>query len=170
VSQRTRRGLIILGLLFVLATVSLLFSFEVIRIPFPTDLEFSPAIGYQEGPRIAPPEGSVPIQGQAVIPEEFPVNPVPSDETSIQRGQVLYSWHCQLCHGADGRGDGPLADHFVRTPEDLVGEKTVAEFDGSVYLVIQNGFGQMPGLAENLTVQERWDVINYVRTFPEINE
>lgn len=169
-SQRARRGLIILALLLVLIMVSLLFTFELIRIPFPTDLSSSPAIGYQEGPRILPPEGAVPLQGEAVIPEEFPVNPVPADGASIQRGQVLYSWHCELCHGIAGRGDGPLADHFARTPEDLVGEKTAAEFDGSVYLVIQNGFGQMPGLSENLTVQERWDVINYVRTFPDIDE
>ncbi len=165
-SQRTRRGLIILSILFVPAMLALLFTYEVIRIPFPTDMSSSPAIGYQEGPRIAPPEGSVPVQGQAVIPEEFPVNPVPSDGASVQRGQVLYSLQCELCHGATGHGDGPLASYFVRTPENLVGEKTAAEFDGTVYLVIQNGFGQMPGLAENLTVQERWDVINYVRSFP----
>ena len=165
-SQRTRRGVIILGILFVPSMLGLLFTYEVIRIPFPTDMSSSPAIGYQEGPRIAPPDGAVPLQGQAVIPEEFPVNPVPSDIASVQRGHVLYSLQCELCHGAAGHGDGPLAGYFVRTPEDLVGEKTVAEFDGSVYLAIQNGFGQMPGRAENLTVQERWDVVNYVRTFP----
>jgi mono/diheme cytochrome c family protein len=92
--------------------------------------------------------------------------PFPADGASVQRGQVLYSLQCELCHGATGNGDGPLADYFARTPQNLVGEKTAAEFDGTVYLVVQNGFGQMPGLAENLTVQERWDVINYVRTFP----
>jgi mono/diheme cytochrome c family protein len=162
--------LIILGLAFVPAMLALLFTYEVIRIPFPTDLSSSPAIGYQEGPRLSPPEHSVPLEGLAVIPEEFPLNPVPTDETSIKRGQILYSVQCELCHGASGHGDGPLADYFTRTPENLVGAKTAAEFDGSVYLVIQNGFGQMPGLAENLTVQERWDVVNYVRTFPELDE
>jgi hypothetical protein len=82
VSQKARRGLIILGLAFVPAMLALLFTFEVIRIPFPTDMSSSPAIGYQEGPRIAMPEGSVPLQGQAVIPEEFPVNPIPADGAS----------------------------------------------------------------------------------------
>jgi len=167
VSLRARRGLIIIGLLFLPFIVGLLFTYQVIRIPFPSDMVFSPAIGYQEGPRLAPPKDAVPLQGQAVIPEEFPVNPVPVDEVSVQRGRILYSMQCQLCHGDTGRGDGPLADYFARTPEDLVGAKTAAEFDGSVYLVIQNGFGQMPALAENLTVQERWDVVNYIRTFPE---
>ncbi len=169
-SQRTRRGLIMLGLLFVPAILALLFTFEVIRIRYPTDMSSSPAIDYQEGPRIAPPELAVSIRGEAVIPGEFPVNPVPADEASIQRGSVLYSMQCELCHGATGRGDGPLSGYFSRTPENLVGEKTTAEFDGSVYLAIQNGFGQMPGLAENLTVQERWDVVNFVRTFPDLDE
>lgn len=169
-SQRTRRGLIILGILIVPALLALLFTFEVIRIRYPTDMSSSPAIDYQEGPRIAPPELAVPLQGESVISQEFPVNPVPADAASVQRGEVLYDLQCELCHGVSGHGDGPLAGYFSRTPEDLVGEKTVAEFDGSVYLVIQNGFGQMPGLAENLTVQEMWDVINYVRTFQEIGE
>jgi mono/diheme cytochrome c family protein len=159
---------LIIAALLVPFAVALLFTYQVIHIRFPTDMEASIAIGYQEGPRMSPPDGAVPLQGQAVIPEEFPVNPVSADEISIQRGAILYSIHCALCHGDSARGDGPLAAYFARTPENLVGAKTAAEFDGSVYLAIRNGFGEMPGLAENLTVQESWDVINYIRTFPEI--
>lgn len=165
-SPRTRRGLIILGLLLLPFIVGLLFTYQIIRIPFPTDMAQSPAVGYQEGPRLPAPAGAVPLQGEAAIPEEFPVNPVPADASSLQRGQILYDVHCGMCHGPGGRGDGPLAQYFLRTPENLIGERASAEFDGSVYLVIQQGFGEMPSLAENLTVRERWDVINYVRTLP----
>lgn len=169
-STQTRRGLIIIALVLTPFIVGLLFTYQIIRIPFPTDLEDSAAVGYQEGPRRLPPEDAIPIQGEAVIPEEFPVNPVAADETSLQRGKILYRIHCLLCHGETGRGDGPLADEFARTPENLVGAKAGAEFDGSVYLVIQQGFGEMPSLAENLTVRERWDVINYIRTLPAAGE
>ncbi|MCK5647208.1 MAG: cytochrome c, partial [Anaerolineales bacterium] len=113
---------------------------------------------------------AIPIQGESVIPEEFPVNPIPSDETSLQRGEILYRIHCALCHGDSGHGDGPLAQYFSRTPEDLGGSKTAAEFDGSVYLVIQQGFGEMPSLVENLTSRERWDVINFTRTLSTSGE
>jgi mono/diheme cytochrome c family protein len=150
--------------------VAMLFTFEVIRIPFPTDMEDNIAIGYQEGPRMSPPEDSVPIQGQAVIPEEFPLNSVIADEISLQRGNILYQIHCELCHGEFGQGDGPLAEYFARTPENLGGERAAAEFDGSVYLAIQQGFGEMPSLAENLTDRERWDVVNYIRSFPASDE
>ncbi len=166
-TTRTRRGLIIIGLILLPFIVGLLFTYQVIRIPLPTDMSRSPAVGYQQGPRILPPEGAVPIHGVAVIPEEFPSNPVPADETSVQRGRILYRIHCALCHGERGLGDGSLSGYFARTPENLTGAKAAAEFDGSVYFAILQGFGEMPSLAENLTVRERWDVINYMRTFPE---
>ena len=165
-SPRARRGLIILGLLLLPFVLGLLFTYQVIRISFPTDMAESPAIGYQEGPRLAAAAGAVPLGGEVVIPEEFPSNPVPADAASLQRGEILFDIHCALCHGSGGKGDGPLAKYFIRTPENLVGERASAEFDGSVYLIIQQGFGEMPPLAENLTVRERWDVINYVRTLP----
>ena len=165
-SPRLRRGLLIIGLLMVPFVLGLLFTYEAIRIPFKTDMTENPAPGYQEGPRLLPPEGAVPVQGLSVIPEEFPENPVPADDVSLQRGEILYSIHCELCHGEQGHGDGPLADRFDRTPENLTSPGITAEFDGSVYLTITQGFGQMPSLTENLTPRERWDVVNYVRTLP----
>jgi mono/diheme cytochrome c family protein len=158
--------LLYIGIILVPLIVALLFTYQIIIIPIPTDMKFSPAIGYQEGPRRAPPAESVPIGGQSVIPGEFPENPIPADPTSLQRGEILYDIHCALCHGAEGTGDGPLAIYFERTPENLVVGRAAAEFDGSVYLAILQGFGEMPSLAESLTARERWDVINYVRTLP----
>jgi mono/diheme cytochrome c family protein len=150
--------------------IGILFTYEVIKVPIPSDMERNLAVDYEESPRLAPPQGAVPIGGQSVIPEEFPTNPIPADDISLQRGKILYDIHCLLCHGPKGQGDGPLAEEFARTPENLVGTRARAEFDGSVYLAIQSGFGEMPSLAENLTVRERWDVVNYIRTFPEAEE
>lgn len=165
-SQRTRRGLLILGSILLPFVLGLLLTYQVIWIPIPTDMAQSIAVGYREMPRRNAPARSVPVQGEEVIPEELPANPVPDDEVSRQRGRVLYDIHCALCHGELGGGDGPLAEYFSRTPENLVGEQASAEFDGSIYLVIQQGFGEMPSLGDNLTVRERWDVIHYVRTLP----
>ncbi|MEJ2708406.1 MAG: cytochrome c [Anaerolineales bacterium] len=165
-TPRLRRGLIIIGLVLLPFVLGLLFTYELIKINFPTNMADQPSANYQEGPRILPPEGSVPVQGLSLIPEEIPVNPVPADQVSLQRGAILYGIHCQLCHGAQGQGDGPLAQYFDRTPENLTGAQITAEFDSSVYLTVMRGFGQMPSLAENLTQRESWDIINYVRTLP----
>lgn len=165
-SPRQRRGLIIIGLVLAPFIIGLLFTYELIKISFPTNMANQPFIDYQESPRKLPPDGAVPVQGLSVIPEEFPVNPVPANEISLQRGAILYNIHCQLCHGEQGHGDGPLVSYFDRTPQNLTAAQITGEFDGSVYLTIVQGFGQMPSLVENLTLRERWDVINYVRTLP----
>jgi len=165
-SSRLQRGLRIIGLVLLPFVIGLLFTYEIIKISFPTDMADQPSSDYQEAPRLLPPGDVVPVQGLSVIPEEFPVNPVPADDVSLQRGAILYGIHCQLCHGELGHGDGQLAQYFARTPQNLTEPQITAEFDGSVYLTIVQGFGQMPALAENLILRERWDVINYVRTLP----
>ena len=165
-SSHQKRGLVIIGLVLTPFIIGLLLTFEIIKIPFPTDMADQIFIDYQEGERLLPPDGAVPVQGLSLIPEQFPVNPVPPDEVSIQRGAILYEFHCNICHGVSGRGDGRLSQYFDRTPENLTTTPVSAEFDGSVYLTILQGFGQMPPLGENLTPRERWDVINYIRSFP----
>jgi mono/diheme cytochrome c family protein len=166
VNPRLRRGLLIIMMVLSPFIIGILFTYEIIKIPFPTNMAFQPSVDYQEGPRILPPEGSVSVLGLFLIPEEFPINPVPADEVSLQRGAILYDIHCQICHGTLGHGDGPLSQYFDRTPQNLTAAQITEEFDGSVYLTIVQGFGQMPPLVENLTTRERWDVINYVRTLP----
>jgi mono/diheme cytochrome c family protein len=166
VSTQTRRGLIIIALILAPFIIGLLFTFQIIRIPIPSDMVFSPAVDFLEGPRIGPAEGAVPLHGEAILPEEIPLNPIPADEVSLQRGQILYQIHCALCHGETGQGDTQLAGYFARTPANLTGSQATAQFDGAVFQAITQGFGQMPPLAENLTVRERWDVVNYVRTLP----
>lgn len=165
-NSRLRRGLIIIAVILTPFIIGLLFTYEILKIPFTTDMQNQISINYQESPRRLPPEGAVPVQGLAIIPDEFPVNPIPADEVSLQRGKILYDIHCRICHGENGHGDGPLADHFERTPENLTSAQITAEFDGAVYLTIRTGFGQMPPLSENLTPQETWDVVNFLHTLP----
>lgn len=165
-NTRIQRGLIYIVVLFFPFAVGLFFTFQIVEIPFPTDMSDHPASAYQIRPRADDPDGAVPIGGLAVVPGEVPTNPVPRDETSLQRGKILYSVHCQLCHGEYGHGNGSLSAYFSRTPQNLTGSKITEEFDGTVYLTIWEGFGQMPSLAENLTTREIWDIVNYVRTLP----
>jgi mono/diheme cytochrome c family protein len=165
-NPRLQRGLLIIAVILTPFIIGLLFTYEILKIPFTTDMENQVSINYQESPRLLPADGAVPIQGLAVIPDEFPNNPIPADEVSLQRGNFLYDIHCRVCHGVNGHGDGPLAEYFERTPENLTSSQITAEFDGAVYLTIRNGFGQMPALFENLTPHETWDVVNFVHTLP----
>jgi mono/diheme cytochrome c family protein len=150
--------------LTVLAGVSLLFFYDVLRIPFPTQMINQDSTGYVQGPRLAAPAEAVPVQGPALIAGWPASEPVPATDDSLQRGQVLFGIDCALCHGESGTGDGPLSKHFSPQPADLTGEEVQGLSDEAIFLMVTQGRGIMPRLAENLNPVERWDVINYVKS------
>lgn len=167
-SKRARRGLIFIGAVLLPFIIGLLLTYQVITLAFPTDMQYQPSIDYQEGPRLLPPEGAVSTLGQTLVVDALPSNPVAIDEVSLQRGEILYSIHCALCHGDRGQGDGPIEEFYTeRPPSDLTAPNIAAQFDGALFRTISQGLGQMPSLAENLTPRERWDVINYMRGLGE---
>jgi mono/diheme cytochrome c family protein len=71
-----------------------------------------------------------------------------------------------MCHGATGEGNGPIAPFLINyKPANLTLDVVQSKSDGSFFLTISNGLeGRMPALNENLTVSERWDVVNFLRT------
>jgi mono/diheme cytochrome c family protein len=42
-----------------------------------------------------------------------------AESPDLAKGRDLFEQHCELCHGAEGRGDGPLADELKVAPADL---------------------------------------------------
>jgi mono/diheme cytochrome c family protein len=152
------------ALLLVATVALLLFTYDVIRIPFPTQMAAQDTIGYEQGPRLAAPQAAVPVQGPVLIAGQPASEPIPATASSLQRGQVLFGIHCALCHGQTGAGDGPLAKYFGPRPADLTEEEVQDLPDDVLFMVITEGRGIMPGLAENLSPIERWDVINHVHT------
>ncbi len=167
-SERAWRGLIFIGLVLLPFVVGPLLTFEIIKIDFPTNMADQPSIGLQEGPRLLPPEKSVPITGRSIVLDTLPINPIVADEISLQRGEILFSIYCQLCHGERGQGDGPLAKHYEERPiRSLTSTNITAQFDGQLFRTITEGFSRMPSQAEALSPRERWDVINFLRTLAE---
>ena len=155
---------ILAGVVAVLGIVSLLGFYDVFKIPFPSQMIEQESIAYEQGPRLAAPAASVPIQGAVLIGGEPATKPLPSSPDSVQRGKVLYGIDCAVCHGDTGVGDGKISAYFTPKPFDLSGQPVQNLADSEIFLIITNGRGPMPSLAENLLVSERWDVVNYVRT------
>jgi len=152
-----------LGVLF---GVMLLFTYDIIKIEWVSFMEIQPSYRPMEDP-LPPPERSIPIEGAIAIPNMgAPENPMPADEASVTRGAELFAIHCQMCHGATGEGSGPIAPFLVNfKPANLTTDVAQSKSDGSMFLTITNGLeGRMPALNENLTVSERWDVVNFLRT------
>jgi len=99
-----------------------------------------------------------------------------ADLHAIGRGRELYRQHCQACHGADGRGTGPLAASLAHRPADLTNHFHRPPHDGDAYLFWRvseggtvepfRGMGSaMPAFKRVLSEDERWDVLAYVHAF-----
>ena len=92
-------------------------------------------------------------------------NPVKSDAVSIKDGKALWIKNCESCHGSSGKGDGAKAGNLKIT----CGDFSVADFkkitDAELYYKITKGRKPMPTFEKKLSDNERWSVINYMRTF-----
>lgn len=157
---------ILLIIVAVPLAIGLLFTYEVIKIDWVSFMEIQPSFKAQRDP-LPLPARSVPVQGAAYIPDSgAPVNPVPADKVSLDRGKQLYEIDCALCHGKDAKGTGPFAGFLLpRKPANLLEGNAKNGSDGAIFMVITNGVtGSMPPLKENLDVRGRWDVVNYVRS------
>jgi mono/diheme cytochrome c family protein len=150
--------------ILILVSLILLVAYDVIRIPFPTQMEHQDSVGYDQGPRLAAPANAVPIQGPVLIAGQPASGPVPASADSLQRGEVLFGLICRVCHGQTGNGSSPISGMFNPSPADLTSDKVQNLTDSEIYLVVTQGFNLMPSMAENLSPEERWDVINYVRS------
>lgn len=95
----------------------------------------------------------------------FQRNPIARSDESISRGRKIFESNCAVCHGAEGRGDGPAAAALPKRPDDLSQIAPPPVFpDGVVAYRILNGVDMMPAFKSTLGADEVWDVLNFVRS------
>ncbi|HKG60936.1 MAG TPA: cytochrome c [Pyrinomonadaceae bacterium] len=97
-------------------------------------------------------------------------NPTTANAESVEKGKALYldkdKGNCIFCHGETGAGNEANLARLRRKPADLTNkERMTAMTDGEVYWKITKGIrGIMPAGERKMTEEERWHVVNYVRT------
>ncbi len=97
-------------------------------------------------------------------------NPVATSAESIEKGKALYlektKGNCIFCHGETGAGNEANMPRLRRKPADLTNkERQTAMTDGEMFWKISKGItGIMPAGEKRMTEEERWHVVNYVRT------
>ena len=155
----------VLTVLGVLLAALLLFTYDIIKIEWISFMEIQPSRRQMEDP-LPVPARSIPIEGPVSIPGMLPPeNPIEADENSIARGSELFEIHCRMCHGQTAEGNGPIGPFLANKPANLTSPIVQSKSDGSIFLTITNCVdGKMPPLNENLLVQDRWDLVNFIRT------
>ena len=82
----------------------------------------------------------------------------------LAKGQTIASQLCAACHGATGRGDGPLARTLTSPPVDLT-RHVEYHPESQILLWIKNGMRAtpMPAFAGRYSDEEIWEIVNYLR-------
>ena len=91
------------------------------------------------------------------------VNPVTKSPESLARGQEMYELHCLVCHGEQGRGNGPVGQKFVPQPMELNFDYVQLQPDGQIYYTISHGSIAMPAYRQAITPQDRWHLVNFIK-------
>ena len=90
-------------------------------------------------------------------------NPIPRDQTSIERGKNLFKTYCISCHGPGGRGDGPAAAGLNPKPPNLV-KMAGHHADGDIAWKIAKGRGPMPGWEKIISEEDVWHLTNFIQS------
>jgi len=95
------------------------------------------------------------------------VNPFGDEPEVLARGGEIYARFCSVCHGGDGAGLGPVVQRGMLPPPSMQGARAMSIADGEMFHIVTMGQGNMASYAAQVTAEDRWKVIRYVRSLQE---
>lgn len=141
-----------------------------------------------------PPEGSVYVGAPDVVPNKMDLmtkaaeyadfkNPIPLDETSIKKGEELYTIYCWSCHGVELSNKpedwSPVRRGYLdgEDPDQPRWQMPAANIDlikmysdEHIFAVLTHGSAIMKRMDYHLSPEERWHIVNYVRDIVNKNQ
>jgi len=85
------------------------------------------------------------------------------DGANMARGRERYAINCAMCHGATGAGNGITSKYGLNGAANYNTDRLRQAADGDLFNTISNGHGQMMGYAYNITIDDRWRIVMYIR-------
>jgi len=148
-----------------------------VTLPWDKDMRDQPSMKPQDS-QVETNQTSVPVGGKDVYEPPKDVielvrarleagrtlaNPIPKSPESLARGRQMYDLHCQVCHGDQGRGDGPVGMKFVPQPMELNLDYVQLQPDGQLYYTISHGSIAMPAYWQAILPKDRWHLVNFIK-------
>ncbi len=148
-----------------------------LTLPWDKDMQDQPSLKPQDS-QISVNRSSVPVGGKDRYPPPEDiielvqarleagrtlVNPEPRSPKSIARGRQMYELHCLVCHGEQGRGDGPVGRKFVPQPMELNLDYVQLQPDGQLFYTISHGSIAMPFYRQAILTEDRWHLVNFIK-------
>jgi hypothetical protein len=109
------------------------------------------------------PDGPMQPNGEP-LPNFISSIPLPLTRQLLDLGRKRFDITCATCHGPVGDGISIVGSQMsLRPPPSLITDKYIAKPSGYLYEVVVKGFGLMASYAAELSVEERWAVVAYLR-------
>jgi mono/diheme cytochrome c family protein len=89
--------------------------------------------------------------------------PVPVNPELMERGKQRFTINCTACHGVTGDGNGLVKQYGLTTVQSLQQDRIRNMADGEIFNTITNGKNTMMAYGPNVTVNDRWAIIAYLR-------
>lgn len=97
-----------------------------------------------------------------------PLDSINRSKDNMKEAERLFLVNCAICHGAQLDGNGPLYNSgngpYPVAPRNLKDAYTVGLTDGHIFHVITYGIRSMGAYGSQLTPEQRWWVISYIRS------
>lgn len=90
-------------------------------------------------------------------------SPLAIDAANMARGRERYTINCAVCHGAAGDGKGVTSKYGLNGAANYHQDIYRNMSDGQIFNTITHGSGQMLGYGYNITIDDRWRIIMYIR-------
>ncbi|MCH8307141.1 MAG: c-type cytochrome [Proteobacteria bacterium] len=146
-------------------------------LPWDKDMQDQPSVKPQET-QVSTNRSSVPVGGKDgyLPPKDIIelvrarleagrtlVNPIRKSPESLARGRQMYERHCLICHGEQGRGNGPVGRQFVPQPMELNLDYVQLQPDGQIFYTISHGSIAMPFYRQAIAAEDRWHLVNFIK-------
>lgn len=95
---------------------------------------------------------------------QFVSNPLPLSDEGLNRGRERYQIFCLPCHGETGDGQSVIRERSGIPSANLLDERIRQLPDGQIYSVITDGLGLMADYSSQISPEDRWQIIHYLRS------
>lgn len=81
----------------------------------------------------------------------------------LERGKERFTINCAVCHGATATGNGIVSKYGFGGIANLQEGRIRTMPDGQIFNTITHGKGMMGAYGSNVTVEDRWAIVSYLR-------
>jgi mono/diheme cytochrome c family protein len=94
--------------------------------------------------------------------------PMKVDVALMDRGQERFNIYCAACHTRTGDGTKSQISKRGWVIPNLLQDLTVKRSDGELFDIISNGVRTMPGYRKQVSEQDRWAIVAYLRALQQV--